>query len=220
MYSLIIFDWDGTLSDSTGRIVDSMLTAGRECGLPVITPLAAQDIIGLGLPEAVEVLWPGITAENSKKVRLSYSENFVSGSLVPMDLFEGAEELLLSLQSKGISLAVATGKSRRGLDRVLLSTGIAHYFHATRCADETRSKPDPLMLNQIMQQLSIEPKQVLMVGDTTYDLDMANNAGIDHVGLTHGAHMEDRLLACKPQAILHNLHELNQWLQHKEQTVG
>lgn len=219
-YSLVVFDWDGTLADSTGRIIDSMLMAGQSCGLPEIPGSAVQDIIGLGLPEAIEVLWPGLNAKQGPAVRDAYSHNFINGSDVPMGLFSGAEKLLEDLAAKGASLAVATGKSRRGLDRVLQEIKIGHHFAATRCADETLSKPNPLMLEQIIDELEINKSEVLMIGDTEYDLEMANQAGVHSLGLTHGAHTEARLRACRPQEILHNLHELNQWLLKEELCIG
>lgn len=219
-YSLIVFDWDGTLADSTGRIIDSMLMAGRSCGLPDIPGSAVQDIIGLGLPEAIEVLWPGLCDVQGPAVRDAYSHNFIKGSEVPMGLFAGAETLLKDIGAKGAAMAVATGKSRRGLDRVLEEVNIGHHFAATRCADETLSKPNPLMLEQIINELGVSKSDVLMIGDTEYDLEMANLAGVHSLGLTHGAHAEDRLRACGPQAILHDLNELNQWLLQEELCIG
>lgn len=219
-YSLVVFDWDGTLADSTGRIIDSMLMAGQSCALPEIPASAVQNIIGLGLPEAIEMLWPGIDGRKALAVRDAYSHNFISGSDIPMGLFAGAEALLNDIAAKGASMAVATGKSRRGLDRILKEINIGHHFAATRCADETLSKPDPLMLKQIIHELGVCESEVLMVGDTEYDLEMANLAGVHSLGLTHGAHSEDRLRACSPQAILHNLDELNKWLLQEELCIG
>ncbi|WP_028292424.1 HAD family hydrolase [Oceanobacter kriegii] len=214
-YELIIFDWDGTLADSTGRIVDSMQHAGRLTGLPAVTDAEVQNIIGLGLPEALQTLWPDITAEQLDAMREAYARNFVYDSQVKMTLFEGAEVLLETLQQHDRLLAVATGKSRRGLDRILDDLALRHRFAATRCADETRSKPDPLMLHQLLEELNVAADKAVMIGDTTYDLDMANAAGIDCVAMSHGAHDEDLLLSSNPKALLHSIAELQQWLlQH------
>ena len=214
-YELIIFDWDGTLADSTGRIVDSMQHAGRLTGLPVVTDAEVQNIIGLGLPEALQTLWPDITPEQLDAMREAYARNFVYDSQVKMTLFEGAEVLLETLQQQDRLLAVATGKSRRGLDRILDDLALRHRFAATRCADETRSKPDPLMLHQLLEELNVAADKAVMIGDTTYDLDMANAAGIDCVAMSHGAHDEDLLLSSNPKALLHSIAELQQWLlQH------
>ncbi|WP_221795049.1 HAD-IA family hydrolase [Oceanobacter mangrovi] len=211
-YELIVFDWDGTLADSTGRIVDSMQLAGRLVGLPAISDAAVQNIIGLGLPEAIRTLWPDIKADQLDVMRDAYARNFVYDSQVKMQLFDGAEQLLASLQSQGKLLAVATGKSRRGLDRILDDLKLGHRFVITRCADETRSKPDPLMLREILAELNVAPEEALMVGDTTYDLDMAAAAGVDSVGMSHGAHEEDVLWVSKPKQIFHSLAELHDWL--------
>lgn len=211
-YELIIFDWDGTLADSTGRIVDSMQKAGRLVGLPDLSDAAVQNIIGLGLPEALLALWPDITDEQMTRMREAYARNFVYDSQVQMSLFEGAEQMLKRLQEAGLLLAVATGKSRKGLDRLLHDLGLGHYFAATRCADETRSKPDPLMLEELLAQLSVPAGKALMVGDTTYDLDMARAAGVDSVAMGHGAHEDGVLLASGPQVLCHNIAELENWI--------
>ena len=211
-YELIIFDWDGTLADSTGRIVDSMQKAGRLVGLPELSDAAVQNIIGLGLPEALLVLWPDITDEQMTMMREAYARNFVYDSQVQMSLFDGAEAMLKRLQKAGLLLAVATGKSRKGLDRLLHDLSLGHYFAATRCADETLSKPDPLMLNELLTQLSIPAGRALMVGDTTYDLDMARAAGVDSVAMGHGAHEDEVLLASGPKVLCHSITELENWI--------
>ncbi|MFK4752087.1 HAD-IA family hydrolase [Oceanobacter antarcticus] len=211
-FDLIIFDWDGTLADSTGRIVDSMQRAGRIVGLPLVTDAQVQNIIGLGLPEAVETLWPAIDEEQMAAMKECYARHFVSDSPIPMGLFAGAETMLARLQERGVLLAVATGKSRRGLDRILDDLTLRHRFAATRCADESRSKPDPLMLQELLAQLRIPASRALMVGDTTYDLDMANAAGVAGVAMSHGAHDELALLGCRPLAMCHSIAELDVWI--------
>ena len=211
-YRVIVFDWDGTLVDSTQRIVDSMQQASREVGLRVVPDAAVQNIIGLGLPEALKTVWPEINAVQLEAMRQVYARFFVSDSQVGMDFFPGARRLLDGLLKKGYLLAVATGKSRKGLNRLLLDLKVGHLFATTRCADETRSKPDPLMLEEIMAELSVSPSEVLMIGDTTYDLDMAHAAGIESVAMGHGAHDEGQLLACGPRTICHSIAELNDWI--------
>ncbi len=211
-YDLIIFDWDGTLVDSTQRIVDSMQRAAREVGLPVVADSAIQNIIGLGLPEALKTVWPTIQAEQVPTMTTAYARFFVSESQIHMDFFDGVPVLLDTLTASGRQLAVATGKSRKGLDRMLRDMQIGSYFAATRCADETRSKPHPQMLHELLQELNVAPERALMVGDTSYDLDMANAAGMHSIAMSHGAHNEQVLLACRPQAICHSIHELNQWI--------
>lgn len=218
-YELIIFDWDGTVVDSTGRIVDSMQQAGRELDLPAVPDSAVQDIIGLGLPEAIRTVWPGIDDARLEKMIPVYGNNFVSQSLVAMDFFADVDVLFRTLRDAGRQLAVATGKSRKGLDRMFRELQIdgrpvGEQFVASRCADETISKPDPLMLNELLQELNIPVEAALMVGDTSYDLEMANAAGMDSVGMSHGAHDDAVLLRCKPQALCHNIQELNEWIKN------
>lgn len=211
-YDLIIFDWDGTLADSTGRIVDSMQRAAKECGLSDVPDAAVQNIIGLGLPEAIRTVWPDVSPEQMEPMRSVYARYFVSDSLVSMQLFAGTENMLDSLKAHR-KIAVATGKSRKGLDRILNDLSLVSVFDVTRCADETVSKPDPLMLHEILSELSIAPSKALMIGDTSYDLDMATAAGVDSVAMSHGAHEEDVLQACGPQAICHSIAELENWIE-------
>ncbi|MAS25455.1 MAG: HAD family hydrolase [Oceanospirillaceae bacterium] len=211
-YRLVIFDWDGTLVDSTRRIVDSMQRAGRKVGLAPVPDEAIQDIIGLGLPEALKTVWPDITDEQLPLMRDTYASYFVSDSQVGMGFYEGAREMLGALLAQGYLLAVATGKSRKGLNRMLRDLEVGHLFEATRCADETRSKPDPMMLHELLSALSVAPGEAVMVGDTTYDLEMAQRTGIDSIGMGHGAHDEARLLACGPQTICHSINELKNWI--------
>lgn len=213
-FELIIFDWDGTLADSTGRIVDSMRVAGQRVGLPTVLDASIQNIIGLGLPEALKTVWPAITDEQLVAMRTEYARLFVDDSKVPMQLFPGAREMLHQLKDQGRQLAVATGKSRKGLDRLLNDLELVSAFNITRCADETRSKPDPLMLKEILSELAVPEDKTLMVGDTTYDLDMANALGIATVAMSHGAHDEPLLLSREPEALLHSIHELESWITH------
>lgn len=211
-YRLVIFDWDGTLVDSTQRIIDSMQRAAKDVGLPSVPDAAIQNIIGLGLPEALQIVWPAIMPDQLETMRSVYAGYFVSGSQVAMSFFPGAREMLRQLLCQGYLLAVATGKSRKGLDRMLRDLEVGDLFAATRCADETRSKPDPLMLHELLHELSIPPEEALMIGDTTYDLDMANAAGMASIAMGHGAHDDNELLACGPLAICHSIQQLQHWI--------
>lgn len=217
-YKLVIFDWDGTLVDSTERIVDSMQRAAEEVGLPEVTDSAVLHIIGLGLPQALRTVWPSITDDEIAKMTPVYARYFVHDSDVAMNFFPDVEELLIGLMDKGYQLAVATGKSRKGLDRMLDSLHIVgqpirHCFATTRCADETASKPDPLMLSEILEELSVAASEAVMIGDTCFDLDMANALNMDAVAMTQGAHSDEMLLASKPITMCSTINELNQWIQ-------
>lgn len=217
-YEVIIFDWDGTLVDSTGRIVDSMQRAGVEVGLPTVPDSVVQNIIGLGLPEALKTVWPMINSSQLQQMTQVYARNFVYDSKVAMDFFPGVAELFADLKAAGRKLAVATGKSRKGLDRMFADLliddqPVGQQFVASRCADETRSKPHPLMLEELLGELQVSAESALMVGDTSYDLAMAREIGMHSVGMSHGAHDDDVLLGCKPQALCHSIEELNLWIK-------
>jgi len=205
---LIIFDWDGTLCDSTGRIVEAMRQAAAELALPVPEAAAVTDIIGLALPEAMAILFPRQSASVREEMRDAYSASYLSLDTVPSGLFSGALATLDGLRGRGHCLAVATGKSRRGLDRVLLGHGLSDFFDSTRCSDETRSKPHPLMLEEILQETGHEPAQSIMVGDSEYDLAMARSAGVAGVGVSFGVHSPLRLQNHAPLAIIDELNEL------------
>lgn len=204
---LVIFDWDGTLMDSVGQIVQSLLYAAAQFELP-LTAQAAANIIGLGLPEAMAVLFPSAPRLHAE-IQSAYSAHYVARSQ-QTHLFAGVEALLAQLQQQGILLAVATGKSRAGLDRVLAASGIAHYFCVTRCADETRSKPDPLMLQEILQVTGVSAEQALMVGDSSYDLHMALNAQMPRIGVSYGVHSAAVLQQYRPLAVVDDVAALAQ----------
>lgn len=211
-YKVIAFDWDGTLVDSTGRIVDSMHLAAKTCGLPVLSDQDVRQIIGLGLPEALRRLWPDASVHQYEKMALEYSRNFSAVSQVEATLYSGAIELLESLRGSGLSLVVATGKSRRGLEEMFDSLNLRHFFSSSRCADETLSKPDPLMLEELLKEFNIAPDQMLMVGDTSFDLDMARALDMDSIGMTHGAHSPQILRDSAPLALCDSLNELKNWI--------
>lgn len=205
---LYIFDWDGTLVDSVGRIVHCLKLASRDVNLPLLEDEQYQEIIGLGLVEAVNQLYPETDGVLQASLRESYSRHFIEGDQQPCPFFEGVEKTLSELQSAGHQIAIATGKSRRGLNRVLAQLEWHDYFHATRCADETASKPHPLMLQELLLELNTNKNDAIMVGDTEFDLMMANNAGIKSIGVSYGAHPMDRLEKCQPHTILHNFEDL------------
>jgi phosphoglycolate phosphatase len=205
---IAIFDWDGTLCDSIDGIVRAMQGAAEELAVPVPTPAAVRDIVGLGLPQALARLFPALAEAQRAAMAEAYSQHYVAATAGPARLFEGALEMLEALRGTGIEVAVATGKSRRGLNRVLSGLGMETYFHATRCADETRSKPDPLMLRQILAERGKSAQEAVMVGDSEYDLDMAARAGIPAVGVSFGVHEPVRLARHRPRHIVDHLSEL------------
>jgi phosphoglycolate phosphatase len=205
---LIIFDWDGTLSDSTGRIVESMQAAAEAYGVDVPEPAAVRDIIGLGLPEALQILFPTLPADLRAALREGYSAHYRHLDREPGALFPGAMPMLEELRERGWQLAVATGKSRAGLDRVLGALDMSEFFDATRCADETASKPDPLMLRQILVELDYSAERAVMVGDSEYDMAMARSGGIAAVGVSFGVHSRERLLQHEPAHMVDSLPEL------------
>ena len=211
-YQLLIFDWDGTLSDSVGRIVEAMRAAAELSGRPVRDDLAIKGIIGLGLPEAIRTLYPEISANDLIDFRQHYADNYMAMDVEPSKLFDGVLESLEAFRAEGYRLAVATGKARRGLDRVLKAHGWLDYFDATRAADETASKPDPLMLNQIMQHCGVGPDKALMIGDASFDLLMARNAGMDSVAVGYGAQPLDSLRQYEPRLAIEHFSELRTWL--------
>lgn len=211
-YELLIFDWDGTLSDSIGRIVEAMRTAAGLAGRPVRDDLAIKGIIGLGLPEAIRTLYPDITANDLIDFRQHYADSYMAMDVEPSRLFDGVRESLEAFRAEGYRMAVATGKARRGLDRVLKAHGWLEYFDATRAADETASKPDPLMLNEILQHCGVAPEKALMVGDASFDLLMARNAGMDSVAVSYGAQSIESLQQFEPRLSIDRFSQLHAWL--------
>jgi phosphoglycolate phosphatase len=210
-YELIVFDWDGTVMDSTAVIVHAIQSACRDLGLPVPSDEAANHVIGMGLSQALRHAVPAAPEDMYEPLADRYRHYFLAQD-ESIPLFEGARETIAELHSAGHALAVATGKSRRGLDRVMDSSDMRRYFHASRTADETFSKPNPAMLLELMEEFGMEPERVLMIGDTTHDLQMAINAKVDAVGVTHGAHPVEELQALQPRALVNNFAELREWL--------
>ncbi|PMR75121.1 HAD-IA family hydrolase [Billgrantia endophytica] len=212
-YRLVIFDWDGTLMDSAARIVACMQAASRDAGWSELADEAVRDIIGLGLPEAIATLCPGIDPARSELLRSRYAFHFVQGDTTPMPFFPGVESGVAGLRGlEARRLAVATGKSRRGLDRIFRESNSGHWFHASRTADETRSKPHPQMLEELLAELDVDVTEAVMIGDTEYDLEMARALGMDRVAVTWGVHAPDRLAACRPVFTAEAVPELFEWL--------
>lgn len=208
---LIIFDWDGTLFDSVGQIVESLKFAAKQFNQP-LTDEDAKSIIGLGLPEVAQVLFPQVP-DLHEAILQSYSAHYVEYSKHDR-WFDGVAEMLHDLKESGIHLAVATGKSRKGLDRVLGQTQSVSLFSATRAASETKSKPDPLMLAEILAETGFNADQAIMVGDTSYDLEMALNIRMPSVGVTYGVHVPEVLQQYHPLAVVDSIDELHQLLKN------
>lgn len=215
-YKLLIFDWDGTLADSIGRIVSAMRLAAQRSGRPERDDESVKGIIGLGLPEAILTLYPDMTDAQVVAFRQHYADVYIAMDTEPSPLFAGVMESLEAFRAEGYRLAVATGKARRGLDRVLKAHGWETFFDVTRAADETASKPDPLMLNQILAHCDVRPEQALMVGDASFDLLMARNAGIDCVAVGYGAQSMERLLTFEPSLAINSFPELRAWLSSRQ----
>ncbi len=212
MYELIIFDWDGTLIDSESTIVGCMQGAIAELDLPPRDATSIANIIGLGLREAIMELYPGLEAGQVDALREGYSRLFTGNNLTTAAVFPNVNGTLAALHGHGRRLAVATGKSRRGLDRAFSQVEWSQYFHASRCADETKSKPHPQMLHELLDQLQVSAERALMVGDTEYDMDMARQAGVDRVAVDYGVHHVDRLTPYEPRLVIGDMKELADWV--------
>lgn len=210
-YELIVWDWDGTLMDSTPTIVHCIQEACRDLNLPVPPDSLASHVIGLGINDALRTAAPSVTVEQHPKLVERFRFHYLSKDH-ELNLFEGARDLLNDLKSDGYLLAVATGKSRKGLDRSLGFHDLYDMFADTRTADETFPKPHPAMLIELSESLMVPVEKMLMIGDTTHDLLMAKNAGVDSVALTYGAHPEHVLKAEKPLLCAKNIQELADWL--------
>nr|WP_189674009.1 HAD-IA family hydrolase [Pseudomonas tehranensis] len=212
---MLIFDWDGTLANSIGRIVEAMHAASDRAGFARCDDFAVKGIIGLGLPEAIRSLYPEISDPELLVFRQYYADHYIALEAEPSPLFDGVVDTLEALRGDGYRLAVATGKARRGLDRVLKSHGWNDYFDITRAADETASKPHPLMLEQILAHCGMQPEQALMVGDSSFDLQMARNAGMGSVAVSYGAQTIAALQAFEPRLAIDHFPELHAWLSQR-----
>lgn len=211
-FDLIVFDWDGTLMDSADTIVACLQAACRDIGVAAPADQLARHVIGLGLIEALQRILPDLPSARYDELVERYRVHFLARD-VDVPLFDGATEAIRQLHGDGFLLAIATGKSRRGLERALAQSELGAYFHASRCADETASKPDPLMLNQLLQTFGVAPQRALMIGDTSHDVLMAQQAGVPCVAVSYGAHDAAALQALTPLACIGGLKELHTWLR-------
>jgi phosphoglycolate phosphatase len=212
-FNLLVFDWDGTLIDSLGRIIASFQLAIADLEMEKRSTVQIREIIGLGLEQAIATLFPQASSSQCVQLAERYRHHFLSSDLKwPTPLFAGVRETLHVLMRQGYWLAVATGKSRHGLDQALAQTSMTDFFHTTRCADETRSKPSPQMLQEIMEELGVSSAKTLMIGDSKYDLQMANHAGISAVAVCSGVQNSTELLRYNPLILLNNVPDLPTWL--------
>ena len=210
-FPVVVFDWDGTLVDSTPAITEAIRRSAADLGLPVPSRAQASHVIGLGLLDAIHQAVPAIERGQIPAFVERYRVHFLKED-ASLRAFDGIAPLLIELEASGAVLAVATGKSRAGLNRALAQTGWKHHFVTTRCADEGAPKPDPWMLRDICAELGIAPADAVMIGDTTHDLRMAASAGASAVGVTYGAHPAAELASAGPAALVDSVGALREWL--------
>jgi len=210
-FDLIVFDWDGTIVDSTAMIALCIQKAAADLGLTVPTLEQASHVIGLGLHDALARAVPELTAGRIEEFSARYRHHWFACE-PEIVLFAGIREMLEELRRRGLPLAVATGKSRRGLARAFDQTGLGTLFEASRCADETHPEPHPAMLLELTEELGVALDRTVMIGDTTHDLEMAAAAGAAGIGVTYGAHPRGQLAALAPLALVGDVAELRQWL--------
>lgn len=210
-FDLIAFDWDGTLFDSTRIIVRCIQRAVADVGGQVPSDHAAAYVIGMGLMDALAHAAPDVPRDKYPQLGARYRHHYLAHQN-DLSLFAGVEAMLADLRARHHLLAVATGKSRRGLDEVLHTVQLRGVFDGSRTADETAGKPDPRMLHELMREFGTEPQRTLMIGDTTHDLQMALNAGCASIGVSYGAHETHGFAQLRPQCVLHSVRELHDWL--------
>lgn len=207
-FDVVVFDWDGTIIDSTATIARSIMAAAADVGLPVPDFEQASHVIGLGLRDALARAVPGLTPDRINEFSARYRFHYFAAEDT-LELFAGTRELLAHLQGSGARLAIATGKSTQGLMRALDATGLRSCFEAFRCADQTHPKPHPAMLLELADELAVETERMLMIGDTTHDLQMAQSAQVAAVGVTYGAHPREQLAALQPLALVDSMAQLH-----------
>src|SRR5271166_5491427 len=218
-FRLLVFDWDGTLADSTAIIANAIQQACRDLELPTPDEGRARFVIGLGLTDALRYVAPGLPAADYPRLSERYRHHHLARD-PDIPLFPGAREMLDELDARGFLLAIATGKSRVGLTRALQQHGLAHRFVATRCADEGFPKPHPDMLLALMDRCGVAAEQTLMIGDTTHDLELARNAKTRALAVTYGAHPSSELASLSPLASLASIGELAAWLRANASVAG
>ena len=210
-FDLIVFDWDGTLFDSTALIVRAIQDACRDLAIDVPSDEQAAYVIGLGLHDALKLAAPGLPESRYPELGHRYRHHYFARQH-ELALFDGTLEMLKALKARHHWLAVATGKSRRGLDEALNTVQLHGMFDGSRTADETASKPDPRMLHELMREFGTDPQATLMIGDTTHDLQLAANAGAHGLAVSYGAHQREAFEAFSPLAVVHSTAELKDWL--------
>ncbi len=211
-FRLLVFDWDGTLADSTAIIAGALQQACRDLGEPVPDEQSARHVIGLGLADALRHVAPSLPAARYGDLVARYRENYFERD-PEIPLFDGVREMLAELDAAGFLLGVATGKTRAGLAHAMARQQIAHLFAGTRCADESAPKPSPDMLLELMELLDADPTETLMIGDTTHDLLLARQAGASAIAVTYGAHPASELAREVSLATVHSIEELRSWLR-------
>ena len=211
LIQLVVFDWDGTLMDSTGAISESIRLAAADMGLPVPTVAAANHVIGLGLADALAHAVPSLKKQDMSAFSARYRHHYMVRDQ-QLQVFDGAAQLLSALNRAGVPVAIATGKSRLGLNRALATAAWNHHFVTSRCADEGNPKPHPWMLLDICAELTVAPASTVMIGDTTHDLTMARSAGARSVAVSYGAHPLDQLHQCQPETVCGSIDQLRHWL--------
>lgn len=211
-WRLLVFDWDGTLMDSAAHIIHAVCAAAEDAGLGIPAEEQVRHVIGLSLPKAFEAVLPD--ADEGAYVRFveAYRKRFWQASIHGHALFPGARDVLLELKQAGYLLAVATGKGKHGLRRALENDDLLEVFDVTRCSEETTSKPDPHMLREILEDLSLSARDALMIGDTSYDMEMAARIGMDRLAVSYGVHGRDLLHPHAPLGYLEDIRALPKWL--------
>lgn len=212
---LLVFDWDGTLYDSVDRIIATLQQAACAAGIAAPDHVRAKSVIGLGLNESMAALFPSESTSLHRTIAAFYKKIFSDVGGHAMHLFPGAREVLAAAKAHGHVLAIATGKGRRGLDQILEQEQLREFFHATRCADETASKPDPRMLFELMNELNIGASETVMIGDSLHDMDMAVQANVHRVAVTYGVQTRHNMIPYQPLAILDDIRQLAEWLEIK-----
>lgn len=213
MYELVIFDWDGTLMDSAAKIVNCLQSSARDVGLPVPDEQSARNIIGLGLHDSMKILFGDISEQQIQQMVEHYRQYFVHTDKTVQALFPGVKQGLAGLDEAGVMLGVATGKARVGLNRVLTTEDMHDLFSVTRCADESRSKPHPQMLLDILEYTAIDADKAIMIGDTTYDMEMAVSAGMAALGVSYGVHETEALIKSGAQQVVDSFDDVMNWLE-------
>lgn len=208
---LYIFDWDGTLSNSEAKIIYSMQRAAESIGFAPCSDHDVRNIIGLGLPEAIKILHPNVSIDEITAMQKSYSTHFLESDHLGVELFDGVLSTLKKIKEAGFMVAVATGKSRRGLDRMLENLALTDFFHGSRCADETASKPNPLMLHELLNEFNVDVNNAVMVGDTEWDMAMAQKIDMPRIAVTYGAHTKERLLGFEPNLCVDHFADILTW---------